>query len=323
MGPDAVAGGSQRRGIKPHGKSDGNDGIKYPRGMKRKLGDDGHGERSQKGLATGNVNTDDGETHASGDNSEPAHPASPSKAKEQGPLHTIVIPEDQFFKFLNRNFWRSLSMLISQSKRIKDIPPENVEENMRFYDETRARLDWMATNLEMTPHIRDTTFTRRMLKFACHDPRVFLPSDIKQKARELLEKWEAENWGEDEVVEDKGERADGEEDGEVEHHHPESPGAATDEVAITEVALPSKDDPIFGEKGFMHGIIVGRGAKGRKVYSLNPQVPRISSKNFGHNGLTVGVWFPLQVSTFYPYACLLAARKPAASIVFLWEYMSR
>ncbi|KAI1204865.1 PUA-like domain-containing protein [Annulohypoxylon truncatum] len=57
------------------------------------------------------------------------------------------------------------------------------------------------------------------------------------------------------------------------------------------VAQDEAISPIFREGGILHGIMVLRGATGRKTYRLDPNVPKKPSKIHGHNNIAVGTWF--------------------------------
>lgn len=59
---------------------------------------------------------------------------------------------------------------------------------------------------------------------------------------------------------------------------------------------PSPNHPIFGENGVMKGILAGRGEAGRMGYKFDPYFNRPNFRVFGHNGCTVGDWWPLQIA---------------------------
>jgi hypothetical protein len=81
----------------------------------------------------------------------------------------------------------------------------------------------------------------------------------------------------------------------------------------TSTRRPSPDDPIYGTNGIMRGILREKGPN-RKEYRfgtsdtfgtfegvniltqlLDPEFPRRSYRVFGHNGLSIGDWWPMQI----------------------------
>ncbi|KAI0376214.1 PUA-like domain-containing protein [Hypomontagnella monticulosa] len=58
---------------------------------------------------------------------------------------------------------------------------------------------------------------------------------------------------------------------------------------------PPRDHPIYGVRGIMHGVVIGRNAVGGLTYRLNRDIPQRPSKVHGHNSLPVGIWFANQL----------------------------
>ncbi|KAI1634747.1 PUA-like domain-containing protein [Biscogniauxia mediterranea] len=120
------------------------------------------------------------------------------------------------------------------------------------------------------------------------DPRIKLPDDIKEKARELYAKWTEDNWGASTVVEDETTENDQEPVNDL-------ATPANEEAPVLQAALPPRDHAIYGQEGIMHGVIMVRGANGRKVYRLDPRFPKKPAKVYGHNGIPLGAWFATQL----------------------------
>ncbi|XXH02650.1 Serine O-succinyltransferase [Hypoxylon texense] len=177
--------------------------------------------------------------------------------------------------------------------------PEDSLQYESLLEQGRLYLQWLDT-IEMTPEIRDqrgmVTFLERMLD----DARLCFPEDMVASAIELRDKWEAENWGSNAVVEedptDPSMSLDSEElvpDATV---APSAEGVpAVPAAPIVRGQLPPPDHPIYGEHGIMRGIMIVRGSSGQRIYRLNPRIPKRSPKVFGHNGIDPGTWFANQL----------------------------
>ncbi|KAK7977892.1 hypothetical protein PG988_005382 [Apiospora saccharicola] len=126
-------------------------------------------------------------------------------------------------------------------------------------------------------------------------PGFHFPAGVAERAARLVAKWEDEDWSED--------RAEPEDQPAAQQQQASTPARATrgaasnnanEEAPAVEIKIPGARDPLFGTNGIMHGVISTRNAAGRRVYMLNPRLPHQSAKAFGHNGLSVGQWFPMR-----------------------------
>ncbi|KAH8675276.1 PUA-like domain-containing protein [Xylariales sp. PMI_506] len=198
-------------------------------------------------------------------------------------IEILVIPKDREISMMRGQVRKNLTILAAQSRRLEAIPPPT-EENTRRLKDARAHLAWMSSEIEMTPTIRDKTRIKLLLDLILDDSTIHFPEDIEGMARDLYYKWTAEEWGIDRVT-----------DGDVDAEDMPIGGTAQD-VTLTQVALPSPGDPLYGSQGIMHGILVVRSdMTRRKVYRFNPHVPRTPANVFGHNGIPVGAWFAFQI----------------------------
>jgi hypothetical protein len=114
-------------------------------GVKRKFDGDGDSRNNRGGHVSGS--SDKSATRLT-DNGRAAVKFDPdSKSEDAGTVHAIVVPKHRIIRFLNGNVQATLTILATQSKRLRRIPPEDGnEENKRRYRDVRAYLDWMATN---------------------------------------------------------------------------------------------------------------------------------------------------------------------------------
>lgn len=144
----------------------------------------------------------------------------------------------------------------------------------------------------MTPKLKAATFIDKGLELVMDGKYRFL-AHVVGIAQALLQKWEAENWGqgeEEEVTEVST-----------------APTMTTPKTARTQVDhLPPRDHPIYGEHGIMHGVIMDRsaaygpdGSHRRTVYRRHPSYTPVDAHVFGHNGLEVGRWWPQQLAALF------------------------
>ncbi|KAI0874544.1 hypothetical protein GGS24DRAFT_489943 [Hypoxylon argillaceum] len=151
----------------------------------------------------------------------------------------------------------------------------------RRFEDARLYLDWLDTNVDMTPHINSTTGVKKILEELI-DPKNKVPGELVNQAKEMLNKYEADNWGQDNIAEEEV-----------------TPQAAVNEATgIQEIQLPPDNDPIFGVGGIMYGIVVDTSGR-RKDYRLRADIPRKSAKVYGHNDIALGTWFPLQINALF------------------------
>ncbi|KAI1858471.1 uncharacterized protein JN550_012604 [Neoarthrinium moseri] len=242
-----------------------------------KIGDSSEPKRQKLGTTQKHVdNPENLAENAAG----PVHDLSNNSQKTNA-IDTIFVLPGNEVRFFCDIVAINAAKLAVKSKRLMMIPSEDEIEVAKRFRDLRAHLAYMGTNLDMTPKIRDRGKVKKTLDNILNETLYYFPEDVKAKARALRENWERENWGADEALD--------------EEQQPASPTTAPDDEATTQVALPASNDPTFGVNGIMYGVLVVRGKGGRKVYQLNPEVPRASAQVFGQNGLTVGAWFPLQI----------------------------
>ncbi|KAI0440029.1 hypothetical protein F4803DRAFT_564102 [Xylaria telfairii] len=149
-------------------------------------------------------------------------------------------------------------------------------------------LDWLDTNLEMTPHINSVTKVELVLDTLI-DPINNVPDGMVKKAKELLAKYKADNWGQDVVADEPDETP---------APSPSTQASSTAAPTIGVIQLPPGNDPVYGMSGMMYGIIVDTSGK-RKDYRLRADIPRKSAKVYGHNDIALGTWYPFQINALF------------------------
>lgn len=226
-------------------------------------------------------------------------------------IDILVVKGGRELFIINGQVARTIALLAQQSKRLNKVAPLDEEQNVRRFAYLRAALIWMDSELQMTPNIKRNSKLERTIKFMFAHDEFHFPEDIRDKAKELFERWESENWGND-SVQDEAQQPHDEDDEQpltpvtppTTTHGSSSAAGANTELETTQVALPSQNDPLFGARGIMHGVLLLRGEGGRKKYQLNPRVPKQQAQVFGHNGIEVGAWFALQVSCDPLFMCI-------------------
>ncbi|KAK4196273.1 PUA-like domain-containing protein [Triangularia verruculosa] len=125
-----------------------------------------------------------------------------------------------------------------------------------------------------------------------------IPEDLRDAARALRQRFDEENWGR----EDEDYASDTSNNNDT----PVSPGPARavsrpgPGQGVSSIRPPPPDHPIYGRNGIMHGVICYRSHKALS-YKLNTALRReqVSARVFGHNGLTPGDWWPLQMVALF------------------------
>ncbi|MCJ1466305.1 hypothetical protein MMC07_004924 [Pseudocyphellaria aurata] len=159
----------------------------------------------------------------------------------------------------------------------------------------------------MTPQIQKSLSLRAHLEIIVGDyPTVkheyHFPDPFPDRAVAVIEKFEEIRWGAPEDVEDD----------EV----PTSPTSTTSAMSATSSSagkqrslprassptvraektlpkLPRPDHPIFGTRGIMRGIVINNNLV--RSYALDGRYSALNSNVIGHNKLSVGDWWPLQI----------------------------
>ncbi|KAI0975790.1 PUA-like domain-containing protein [Xylaria arbuscula] len=177
------------------------------------------------------------------------------------------------------------SVLTMCRKHRNSITVNHNEEVRKRFADAHLYLDWLETEIEMTPRIKTSTKVDLVLNTLI-DKINMVPEELVEKAKELLTKYEAENWGQDLVSDEDPDASSN-----------ASPSATAEPVTGV-LHVPAANDPIFGTAGIMYGIIVDTSGK-RKDYRLRTDLPRKSCKVYGHNDIALGSWYPFQINAIF------------------------
>ncbi|KAI8951586.1 hypothetical protein F4801DRAFT_544454 [Xylaria longipes] len=185
------------------------------------------------------------------------------------------------------------SILTLCRNRSVSITRERADEMVKRFADADLYLDWLDTNLEMTPTIKSTTGVKLVLTTLI-DPDSKVPENMVNKARALLNKYNADNWGRDVVADEPDESPTAE--SLTAASSSQAPSTAAPTIGV--IQLPPANDPVYGVSGMMYGIIVDTSGK-RKDYRLRADIPRKSAKVYGHNDIALGTWYPFQINALF------------------------
>lgn len=160
---------------------------------------------------------------------------------------------------------------------------------------------WLETDVVMTPSIRDQSNIHVALQML-FDRTYHVPMEIATAAQRIYEHFQEDQWGADEGV---GSDSDMDE--------PTTPmvsptlGQATtlratlqDNDMYTSARSPPVGHPIWGRRGIMHGFVIKPARRFGHVFNPRYKHDKRSFKEFGHNGLEPGAWWPyLKVALFH------------------------
>jgi hypothetical protein len=189
-----------------------------------------------------------------------------------------------------RDAFQCIRILAANNKREHRVAEEEGQYGRRM-NNVRLLLAWLV-QFPMTPE-----FNGRY-KVALHlglltDPEIPFPRDVQDRAKALLDEWTQDNWGADAVGDDDDDDDGDDDDADTQHNQVQI--ANDGSLPIISYSVPNPQNPLFGQGGMMHGILITRNKKGGRNYKLDPRIVPKSGKVYGDNGFTPGDWFPLQI----------------------------
>lgn len=177
-------------------------------------------------------------------------------------------------------------------------------------DEQKTKLTLVLRALSniqaLTPALEKSIGLKRALELVMDLPDNALSAKYQfsppfpEMAKAAYEKFEAENWGNNDEVREDDEEPENDDDNDTTPGPisstttpgPRRPSSSPNITAV--IRRPPPTHPIYGSHGIMHHILVDRGGK-MITYKIDDRHQHISAKVFGHNGITVGQWWPLQM----------------------------
>jgi hypothetical protein len=198
-------------------------------------------------------------------------------------------------KFIDQETLRVVQKLCLESRKAKGIPDSASEPTKSLLPRLDAFLRWLETSVEITPALKQRSKIASGLELMFRKPEFHFEIRTRERAQQLYERWEAQNWGKGEVVEESTDDEDL--TGSSIETTPDAKRRRSSTTAQTSgtmiipatIRAPPKDHPIFGEDGIMYGVVLKMSSR-RKDYVLNSRYTKTDAKVFGHNGLDVGQW---------------------------------
>jgi len=225
------------------------------------------------------------------------------------PHHQIIdIPNnlEVRIKFINQEILRAVQPLCLESRKAKGLPDATSEPTKSLLPRLEAFLRWLETSVEITPALKQDSKIATGLELMFKKPEFHFEDRTRERAQQLYEKWEAQNWGKGEVVEestdDESLTGNNDEPAPDAKRRRSSSGAQGSGTIIVpaKIRAPPEDHPIFGKKGIMHGVVLKVSNRtGRKDYILDSRYPKTDAKVYGHNRLDVGQWWPMQIVALF------------------------
>jgi hypothetical protein len=176
----------------------------------------------------------------------------------------------------------------------------------------------------MTPALKASSKIDAGLENMFDEPRYYFEERTRERARQLYERWEAQNWGKGEVAEDSTDddeandvNGDGSASSSKRKKSSSDATARRDsgaDIAISTIRAPRVSHPIFGEHGIMHGVVLNI-TDGRKSYILDSRYPKprlkftvITTWKSGNGGL-YKFWLCFMALMARGWAALLATQR--------------
>ncbi|KAJ4366089.1 hypothetical protein N0V85_009222 [Neurospora sp. IMI 360204] len=200
---------------------------------------------------------------------------------------------------------KQLKKLLSMTKKRPDHAPKLTKEEMQSYIRNmRVYLLWLQHEVEPKPEFKQKLGLDKVL--ALYLPPNFpetldrMAPDLSILAKEVLNKYEAEEWGKGFTDHEEEEGLEADDLGSAVATSRQSPDPRSS--AHTEVIqLPPVPHPIWGLEGIMHGVARKTTKTGRVVPCLDTRYrnEKRDAKVFGHNNHKPGAWWPYQMTALF------------------------
>ncbi|KAF2206800.1 hypothetical protein CERZMDRAFT_115541 [Cercospora zeae-maydis SCOH1-5] len=175
-----------------------------------------------------------------------------------------------------------------------------------LFESLNTLLEAFEQDKTMTPDLKQSCLIDKMLRLICGDPRYHFPQTYVDRAKALIEHFEAINWGGlQDIEEEDSDDSDSSGSGTAiptKRRKTSSTGAKRLQVAGgLRVIQPPADHPIWGQNGIMHGIALRLKPDGSLSKGLNPlyEKDKKDPKVHGHNGIEVGQWYPNRLAAIF------------------------
>lgn len=208
--------------------------------------------------------------------------------------------------FISQERKHVVQRLCQESKKAKGVPDPAIEPSKTLLPRLELFLQWLETDVEITPALNTGSRIGEGLQLMFDNPQFRFEEKTRERARQLYERWEGQNWGKGEIVEESTEDEADSTDGDDETPDPKRRKSSntparrkskTDIVPAT-IRAPPPDHPIFGKNGIMHGVVLKVSGR-RRDYILDSRYKKRDAKVYGDNGLRPGAWWPMQIVALF------------------------
>jgi hypothetical protein len=183
------------------------------------------------------------------------------------------------------------------SRKTEGVPDGTVEPAKTWLRRLEQFMRWLESDVEISPVLTQRAKVDQLLQLMFQRLEFHFEEPTRDRAHALYERWQAQNWGKGEVIEESSDDdANNAISGSSKRR--KSSTSAVSELEATTVRPPPPHHPIFGTEGIMHGVALKVGAR-RKDYILDSRYPKRDAKVYGHNGLQVGDWWPMQLLALF------------------------
>lgn len=207
-------------------------------------------------------------------------------------------------KFIDQEILRVVQPLCLASKKANGIPDATIEPAKSLLPRLEVFIRWLETSVEVTPALKQRSKIAGGLELIFKSPKFHFEDRSRERAQRLYERWEAQNWGKGEVVEENtdDESLTGSNDEralDAKRRRSSSAAQGSGTIIIPgKIRAPHASHPIIGEHGIMHGVVLKISSR-RREYILDSRYQKRDAKVFGHNGLDVGQWWPTQLLALF------------------------
>ncbi|KAM0699129.1 hypothetical protein Q7P36_001175 [Cladosporium allicinum] len=209
--------------------------------------------------------------------------------------------------YINKGL-RVVRDLCQLSRKVGRIPDSTVEPAKTWLLQLEHFMRSLETNVEISPALAHRTKIDYGLRLMYKKPEFHFQDTTQERARSLYQRWQDQNWGRGEVVEETSEK-DATNDEAAESSSAKRRKSSTSdtsakrnpltELVTTTVRLPPANHPIFGKHGVMHGLALQIDPDGKKEWILDSRYPKREARVYGHNDLQVGDWWPMQLIALF------------------------
>lgn len=209
--------------------------------------------------------------------------------------------------FISQQRFLVAQRLCQESRKVKGLPDSAIEPTKTLLPRLEVFMRWLETDVEITPALKTRSRIDEGLQLIFNNPQFHFEESTRERARQLYARWEGQNWGKGEIVEESTEDEDDSTSRDDETPDPKKsrPSSSTParrdskaDIVPTTIRAPPPNHQIFGKNGIMHGVVLKINPS-RRDYILDSRYQKRDAKVYGDNGLEPGDWWPLQIVALF------------------------